>query len=60
MSGRGKRGPVQIWEETGEKYTGQEFKRRCIVVGEGKLGVATRKSQTPGTQEIPRTQQGGL
>ena len=31
-----------------------------IAVGEGKLGVATRKSQMPGAQQVPRTQQGGL
>jgi hypothetical protein len=37
----------------------QEFERRRVAVGEGDLGVATRKSQMPGTQEIPRTQQGG-
>jgi hypothetical protein len=30
------------------------------LVGEGKLEVATRKSQMPGTQEVPSTQQGGF
>ena len=28
-------------------------------MGEGEVFVATIKSQMPGTQEIPRTQQGG-
>jgi hypothetical protein len=36
----------------------QEFEPRCVVAGVGELGVATRKSQRPGTQEIPRTQLG--
>ena len=39
---------------------GQEFESRCVVVGEGEQGVATRKSQMPGTQEVPRTQKGGI
>ena len=30
----------------------------CVAVGKGKLGVATRKSQMSGTQEVPRVQQG--
>jgi hypothetical protein len=30
----------------------------CVGVGDGELGVATRKSQMPGIQEFPRTQQG--
>jgi hypothetical protein len=39
---------------------GQEFESRCVAVEEGKLVIATRKSQMPGTQEVPRTQQGEL
>jgi hypothetical protein len=62
--GRGgeKWGLVQIWEEMGEKYSTmcQEFERRCVKVGKGELGVATRKSQMPGTQQVSWTQQGGL
>jgi hypothetical protein len=34
------------------------WKKVCSSEGE-ELGVATRKSQMPGTQEVPRTQQGG-
>ena len=29
---------------------------RNEAVGDGELGIATRKSQTPGKQEVPRTQ----
>ena len=36
-----------------------EIEQRYIAVGGGELGIATRKSQMPGTQEVPRTQQGG-
>ena len=37
----------------------QEFERRRVAMGEGEVGVSTRKSQMPRTQEIPRTQHGG-
>jgi hypothetical protein len=43
----------------GRSTEGQEFERRYVAVGEGELGVAIRKSQMPGTQEVPSTQQGG-
>jgi hypothetical protein len=33
---------------------GQEIEQRCVAMGEGELGVATRKSQMPGKQEPPR------
>ena len=56
---KGKGGQNPLWEETGEVKSGQEFEQRCLAVGEEELGVATRKSKTSGTQEIPRTQQGG-
>ena len=54
-----KRFLVQIQEEMGKSTKGQDFERRCIAMGEGKLGVATRKSKMPETQEVPRIQQGG-
>ena len=38
---------------------GGDFQRKCVAVGEGELGIATRKFQMPGTQEVPRTQQRG-
>ena len=40
-----------------ECMEGREFERRCVV-GQNKLEGATRKSQMPGNQEVPRTQQG--
>jgi hypothetical protein len=32
--------------------------KKNTAVGNGELGVATRKSQMPGKQEVPRNQQG--
>jgi hypothetical protein len=37
---------------------GQEIEQRCVAMGDGELGEATRKSQMPGKQETPRTPQG--
>ena len=37
---------------------GQEIEQRYVVVGDGELGVATRKSQLAGKQEPPRTSRG--
>jgi hypothetical protein len=31
------------------------FQQRYVAMGDGELGVATRKSQMPGKQEPPRT-----
>ena len=56
--GEGKGGPVQIWERLRRGTEGQEFESRCVAPWERELGVANRKSQMPGTQEVPRTQQG--
>jgi hypothetical protein len=42
----------------GRSTEGQEFEQKYIAVGEEELGVATRKSQMPRTQEVPKTQQG--
>jgi hypothetical protein len=36
----------------GRSTEGQEFERRCVEVGEGKMGVATRKSQMTETQRF--------
>jgi hypothetical protein len=38
----------------------QKFESRCVTVSEGGSRVATRKSQMPGTQEVPRTQWKGI
>ena len=38
------------------RYTeGQEFEQRCVAIGHGELGVATRKCQMSGLQEPHRT-----
>jgi hypothetical protein len=55
--GRGKRGQFRYRRRWGRSTEGQEFESRCVAVGEGELGVATRKPHVPGTQEIPRIQQ---
>jgi hypothetical protein len=49
-------GQNQVWEETEEMYN-QEIERRCVAMGDGELGAATRKSQTLEKQEPPRTSQ---
>jgi hypothetical protein len=36
-----KRGQNQVWEETG-RCTCQEIEQRCVPMGDGDLGVATR------------------
>ena len=41
------------WERCTE---GQEIEQRYVAMGDGELGLATRKSQMPGKQEAPRTQ----
>jgi hypothetical protein len=37
---------------------GQEIEQRCVTMGYGELGVATRKFQMPGKQKPPRTPRG--
>jgi hypothetical protein len=44
-----------VWEDTGRNIGGQEIERRCIELGDGELGVATRDSQMLQKQEVPRT-----
>ena len=59
--GGGKKGgQFRYGRSWGRSREGQEFESKCVVVREGELGVSTRKSQMPGTQEVSRTQQGGL
>jgi hypothetical protein len=57
--GEGKGGDIiRCGRKLGRSTEGQEFEQRCVAVGDGELGVATRKTQMPGKQEVPRTQQG--
>jgi hypothetical protein len=51
-----KRGQDQVWEET-EVQRVRKLKGGMWQWG-GELGLSTRKSQMPGTQEAPRIQQG--
>jgi hypothetical protein len=37
---------------------GQKIEEKCVAVGVRELGVATKKSQTPGKQEPPQTSLG--
>ena len=54
--GRGKREGRICYARRWERCTeGQEIEQRCVAMGDGELGVATRKSQMPGKQEPPRT-----
>jgi hypothetical protein len=47
-------GKNQVWEEIEEMYR-EEIEQRSVAMGDGELGIATRKSQMPGKQEPPRT-----
>jgi hypothetical protein len=58
-SRRGSRGGGKKGDRSDIGGDGGEFKSSCVAVGNGELGVGIRKSQMPGTQEVPRTQQGG-
>ena len=59
-SGRGKGDQFRYRWRWGRSTESWEFERRYVVVRKGELGVATRKSQTPGTLEVSRTQKGEL
>ena len=56
--GREKGNRIRCGRRWGRSTEGQEIEQRCVAVGDGELGVATRKSQIPGKQEPPRTQRG--
>ena len=56
--GKEKGGGLKYRRRWGKSTEGQEFERSCVAVGDGELGIATRKSQMPRKQEAPRTQQG--
>ena len=52
-----KRGRIRYGRRWRRCTEGQEIEQRCVAMGDGELGVATRKSQMPGKQEPPRTPQ---
>jgi hypothetical protein len=46
----------QVREEMEEIYReNQEVEQKYVAMGDGELGVTTRKSQMPGKQESPST-----
>lgn len=70
----GSRGREGCWRERGREEKGgavryrmgsvrstesQECERRCVAMRKEELGIVTRKSQIPGTQELRRIEQGG-
>ena len=46
--GRGKGGRIRYGRRLRRCTEGQEIEQRCAAIGDGELGVATRKSQMPG------------
>ena len=43
-----KRGRIRYGRRWRRYTEGQEIKQRCVAMGDGELGVATRKPQLPG------------
>ena len=57
--GEGRRVESGVGRDGGDRCTEvQKTEWRCVAVGDGELGVATRKFQMPGKQEAPRIQGG--
>ena len=54
----GEEGKNQVWKEMEEMYGHQEIEQRCVAMRDGRIGVATRKSQMLGKQEPLWTQWG--
>jgi hypothetical protein len=44
-----------VGKRQGRSTRVQEIEQRCIVVEDGELGEASKKSQMAGKQEVPRT-----
>ena len=40
-------------DETEERYRGQEIEQMCVAMGDGELGVATRKSRWQKSKRLP-------
>jgi hypothetical protein len=56
--GVGKRARIGYGRRQGRSTEGQEIELMFVAVRDGELGVATRKSQMSGEQEVSRTQWG--
>ena len=53
-----KGGMIRCGRRWGRSTGSQEFEKEVCSSEKWKLEIANRKSQMPGTQEVPRTQQG--
>ena len=51
--GQKKGAKVRYGRSEGECTEGQDFEQSCVALGNGELGVATRKSWMPGNQMAP-------
>ena len=49
-------GRIRCGRRWGKCTECEEIEQRCVAIGDGELGVATRKSQMPEKQEVPRIQ----
>jgi hypothetical protein len=50
-----KRGRIKYGRRWRRCTEGQEIEQRCVSMGDGELGVVTKKYQMPVKQEPPRT-----
>jgi hypothetical protein len=53
-----KKGRIRYGRRWRRCTEGQEIEQRCVAMRDRELEVVPRKSQMPGKQESPRTQQG--
>jgi hypothetical protein len=53
--GEGERGRIKYGRRWRRCTEGQEIEQRCVAMGNGELGITTRKSPMPGQQELPRS-----
>jgi hypothetical protein len=56
--GGGREGQIRYGRRQKRCTDGQKIEQRCVAIGDGELGVATRKSQMPGKLEPFSIQQG--
>jgi len=53
---REKGGRIRCEKRQGRSTEGREIEQKYVPMGDGKPGIATRKSQMPGKQEVLKTQ----
>ena len=49
---RGKGGRIRYGRRRGRRTKGREIEQKCVTVGDGELGIATRMSQMTGKQDL--------